>query len=247
MTAALQSWEGSPRFPETAWSLVVSAGEQTSDQSRQALERLCSVYWYPIYGYVRRKGHDEEAARDLTQEFFTRLVEKNYVASADHDRGRFRSFLLMAVQRFLLNEIDRHQTVKRGRGAPIDSLDLETADERFCREPSSNTTPETLYERQWALTILERALNRLKVRYPADRLAVMTPFLIGEAPRGAYELAATGLGISEGALKVAVHRLRQHYKASLRAEIADTVVSSSEVMGEVQYLITVLSRSDQTP
>jgi RNA polymerase sigma-70 factor (ECF subfamily) len=247
VTAALQSWQGSPRFPETAWSLVVSAGEQTSDQSRQALERLCSVYWYPIYGYVRRKGHDEEAARDLTQGFFTRLVEKNYVAAADHDRGRFRSFLLMAVQRFLLNEIDRHQAVKRGKGAPIDSLDLDTAEERYRREPPNNTTPETLYERRWALTILERALNRLKVRYPADRLAKMTPFLVGEAPRGAYELVAADLGISEGALKIAVHRLRQHYKASLRAEIAETVASSSEVMHEVQYLITVLSRSDQTP
>jgi RNA polymerase sigma-70 factor (ECF subfamily) len=196
---------------------------------------------------VRRKGHDEEAARDLTQEFFTKLIEKNYVASADHDRGRFRSFLLMAVQRFLLNETDRRQALKRGRGAPIDSLDFDTAEERYRREPADNTTPETLYERRWALTILERALNRLKVRYPADRLAKMTPFLVGEAPRGAYELVAAGLGISEGALKVAVHRLRQDYKASLRAEITETVATSSEVMSEVQYLITVLSRSDQMP
>jgi RNA polymerase sigma factor (sigma-70 family) len=247
VAAALRLWEGSPRFPETAWSLVVSAGEQTSDRSIHALEKLCSVYWYPIYAYVRRRGHDEDAARDLTQEFFTRLVEKNYVASADHDRGRFRSFLLMAVQRFLSNEIDRRQAMKRGRGAPIDSLDIDTAEERYRREPPNNTTPETLYERRWALTILERALNRLKGKYPAGRLAKMTPFVIGEAPRGAYELVAADLGISEGALKVAVHRLRQHYKASLRAEIAETVASPSEVMGEVQYLITVLGRSDPTP
>ena len=109
----MQSLQGSPRFPETAWSLVVSAGELASDQSVQALEKLCCAYWYPVYAYVRRKGHDEDAARDLTQEFFTRLVEKNYVASAHHDRGRFRTFLLTAVRRFLLNEIDRNQAIKR--------------------------------------------------------------------------------------------------------------------------------------
>ena len=243
----MQSLEGSPRFPDTAWSLVVSAGEVTSDQSIRALEQLCSAYWYPVYAYVRRKGHDEDAARDLTQEFFTQLVEKNYVASAHQDRGRFRSFLLMAVRRFLLNQIDRNHAAKRGGGAPIDSLDIQTAEERYRHEPSNNTTPETLYERRWALTILERALNRMKVAYPPDRLAKMTPFLTGDAPRGAYELVASDLGMSEGALKVAVHRIRQHYKTSLCSEIAETVASSSEVMGEIQYLIEVLSRSDGTP
>jgi RNA polymerase sigma-70 factor (ECF subfamily) len=143
----------------------------------------------------------------------------------------------MAVQRFLLNEIDRKQAAKRGRGAPIDSLDIETAEERYRREPANNTTPETVYERGWALTILERALNRLKVRYSADRLEKMMLFLVGEASRGAYEVVAADLGISEGALRVAVHLLRDHYKASLRAEIAETVSSSSEVRSEVQYLV----------
>jgi RNA polymerase sigma-70 factor (ECF subfamily) len=196
---------------------------------------------------VRRKGHDEDAARDLTQEFFTRLVEKNYVASAHHDRGRFRSFLLTAVRRFLSNQIDRNQALKRGGGAPLDSLDIETAEERYRYEPANNTTPETLYERRWALTILERALNRLKVACPADRLAKMTPFVTGDASQGAYEVVASDLGMSVGALKVAVHRLRQHYKASLRAEIAETVASPSEVTSEIQYLMTVLSRSEGTP
>jgi DNA-directed RNA polymerase specialized sigma24 family protein len=239
--------EASPRFPETAWSMVVSAGRQTSEQSVHALEKLCSIYWYPVYAYLRGKGNDAEAARDLTQEFFTRLVEKNYVASAHHDRGRFRSFLLMAVQRFLLNEADRNLAVKRGGGAPINSLDSNSAEERYRHEPSTNTTPETLYERRWALMVLERAKNRLKSRYPEDRLAIMMPFVAGEAPRGAYEPAAADLGMSEGALKVAVHRLRQHYQTSLWAEIADTVSSESEVMSEIQYLLEVLSRTEKMP
>jgi RNA polymerase sigma-70 factor (ECF subfamily) len=239
--------EGSPRFPETAWSMVVSAGRQTSEQSVQALEKLCSIYWYPVYAYLRRKGHDADAARDLTQEFFTRLVEKNYVAAAHHDQGRFRAFLLMAVQRFLLNEADRNLAAKRGGGAPIDSLDSNTAEVRYRREPSTDTTPETLYERRWALVVLERARNRLISRYPEDRLKVMMPFLVGEAPRGAYELAAADLGMSEGSLKVAVHRLRLQYQSSLWAEIADTVTSESEVMSEIQYLLEVLSRTEKMP
>jgi RNA polymerase sigma-70 factor (ECF subfamily) len=239
--------ECSPRFPETAWSLVILAGTQTSDQSLSALERLCSIYWYPVYAYVRRKGYEVETARDHTQEFFTRLIEKNYVASANHDKGRFRSFLLMAVQRFLLNEADRNSAYKRGGGAPIASLDTEVAEGRYRREPSNDTTPETLYERRWALMIMERALNRLQSKYPADRLAMMMPFLAGEAARGAYELVAADLGISEGSLKVAVHRLRQHYQVALRAEIGETLASKSEVMSEIQYLIEVLSRSEKVP
>jgi RNA polymerase sigma-70 factor (ECF subfamily) len=239
--------EGSPRFPETAWSLVVSAGRQTSEQSVQALEKLCSIYWYPIYAYLRRKGNHAEAARDLTQEFFTRLVEKNYVASARHEQGRFRAFLLMAVQRFLLNEADRTRAIKRGGEAPNDSLDSNTAEERYRREPSTDTTPETLYERRWALMVLELAKNRLKSRYPEDRLTVMMPFVAGEAPRGACEVAAADLGMSEGSFKVAVHRLRQQYQLSLRAEIADTVSSESEVMSEIQYLLAVLSRTEKMP
>ena len=238
---------GSPKFPETAWSLVVSAGGQTSERSSQALEKLCSIYWYPVYAYVRRKGHDVEAARDLTQEFFTLLVEKNYVSSADHERGRFRSFLLMAVQRFLLNDTDRNRAVKRGGGAPIDSLDSEDAEGRYRLEPSHNTTPEILYERRWALLILERALQRLKDRYPPERFALLAPFLTGGAPRGDYERVASELGVSEGGLKVAVHRMRQQYRESLHAEISETVSEPEQVASEIQYLMEVLSRPQNTP
>ena len=234
-------------FPETSWSLVVAAGQQTSDRSMQALEKLCSIYWYPVYAYLRRKGQDVEAARDLTQEFFTRLVEKNYIATADHERGRFRGFLLMAVKRFLLNEGDRERTQKRGGGARRDSLDAQSAEDRYRSEPSHGITPEALYERRWALMVLERTLDRLKDRYSDDRLKVMMPFLAGEAARGGYERAAAEMGVSEGSLKVAVHRLRRHYQAALREEIAETVARESDVAGEIQYLIEVLSRTQRMP
>jgi RNA polymerase sigma-70 factor (ECF subfamily) len=241
------SLNGSPQFPETSWSLVVAAGGPTSERSVRALEKLCSIYWYPVFAYLRRAGNDLEAARDLTQDFFTRLVEKKYVASAQEDRGRFRSFLLMALQRFLLNAGDRERALKRGGGAPIESLDSERAEEHYRREPTDQITPETLYERRWALMVMERALNRLKSRHPADRLGAMMPFLAGEASRGGYELAAVELGISEGSLKVAVHRLRREYQAALRAEIALTVATDSEVEGEIRYLLEVLSRSQKVP
>src|SRR5262249_50297884 len=144
-----------------AWSLVVSAGSHASEGSSQALEKLCSIYWYPVYAYVRRKGHDTDAARDLTQEFFARLIEKNYVAATGHERERFRSFLLMAVQRFLLNDADWNRAEKRGGGAPIESLDAEVAEGRYRLEPAHDTTPESLYERRWALMVLDRARQRI--------------------------------------------------------------------------------------
>ena len=195
----------SPQFPETLWSLVVLAGNPAPGRSVQALEKLCSLYWYPVYAYIRRKGHDVDAARDLTQEFFTRLVEKNYVSSADHHRGRFRSFLRMAVQRFLLNEIDRDRALRRGGGAVILPIDVESAEGRYRLEPSHGITPEAIYERRWALTVLERALNRLKEQDSSDRFEALAPFLTGDAPRGASESVAAGRGMSERALKVAVH------------------------------------------
>jgi RNA polymerase sigma factor (sigma-70 family) len=234
--------DGSPKFPETSWSLVASAGGPTSDRSARALEKLCSIYWYPVYAYLRRRGHDIETARDLTQEFFTRLIEKKYVASAGEDRGRFRGFLLMALQRFLLNLGDHQRALKRGGGAAIESLDSQTDEQRYCRELAHEITPEALYERGWALMVLERARTRLKGRYPADRLAAMMPFLVGEASRGEYQLVAAQMGTSAGSLKVAVHRLRRQYKAALRAEIAETVAADSEVTDEIRYLLEVLSR-----
>ena len=226
---------------------MVRAADPSSEQHRQALEKLCSIYWYPVYAYVRRKRHDVEAARDLTQEFFTRLIEKNYVASADHDRGRFRGFLLTAVQRFLLNQSDREHARKRGGGAPMLPIEVETAEGRYQREPGHDVTPETMYERRWALTILERTMARMRDREEPRRFDAMAPFLAGEGPRGAYESAAAALGISEGAFKVAVHRLRQRYREALNAEIAETVRDESEVEGEIRHLMEVLGRSQRTP
>ncbi|MGH9675101.1 MAG: RNA polymerase sigma factor [Bryobacteraceae bacterium] len=237
----------SPRFPETLWSLVVHAADRSSAEHHQALEKLCCMYWYPVYAYVRRRGHDVDAARDLTQEFFARLVEKNYVASADHDRGRFRGFLLKAVQRFLLNQSDRDRAQKRGGGVPAASIEVEAAEGRYQREPRHDVTPETMYERRCALTILERTMARMRDREESKRFDAMAPFLAGDGPRGAYESAAAALGISEGAFKVAVHRLRQRYRESLHAEIAETVRDESEVEGEIRHLMEVLGRSQRAP
>jgi len=238
---------GSPKFPETAWSMVVAASSQTSERSSQALEKLCTIYWYPVYAYVRRRGYDAEAARDLTQEFFARLIEKNYVASAGRERGRFRSFLLLAVQRFLLNDSDWNRAAKRGGGAPIESLDAEVAEGQYRLEPAHDTTPESLYERRWALMVLDRARQRIRERHTPERFAMLAPFLTESAPRGGYQEVASALGVSEGGLKVAVHRMRQQYREALHAEIAETVSDSAQVTSEIQYLLEVLSRPHTTP
>jgi RNA polymerase sigma-70 factor (ECF subfamily) len=237
--------DASGQFPETLWSLVILAGSGATERSSQALEKLCSVYWYPVYAFIRRKGYDIEPARDLTQGFFALLVEKNYISSADHQRGRFRTFLRMAVQRFLLNEIDHEQALRRGGGAVVLSIDAESAEGRYRAEPSHALTPESVYERRWALTVLERALRRTQERDESGRFAALAPFLTGDAPRGSYESAAATLKISEGAFKTAVHRMRQQYRESLRAEIAATVRDEAEIDGEIRYLMDVLARPSQ--
>jgi len=238
------AFRGSAQFPTTLWSLVISAVSDRPERSREALEQLCSAYWYPVYCFIRRKGYEAEASRDLTQEFFARLVEKRYISAADRSLGRFRTFLLTAVQRFLLNEFDSRVALKRGGGVVIEALDGRDAERRYSREPSHQTTPEAIYERRWALTVLDRALERLKAAAPAH-FEQLTPFLTGDAERGAYEQVAPRLGMSEGALKVAVHRLRRQYQESLRAEIAQTVGSESEIEGEIKYLLEILSRTQQ--
>ena len=222
---------------------MVFAGSGLPEQAVPALERLCSAYWYPVYAYIRRKGQDAEGARDLTQEFFTRLVEKNYLSAADRSRGRFRSFLLMAVQRFLCNDYDRQSALRRGGHTVVQSLDAEDAEGRYRLEPSHQITPEAVFERRWALLILDRALTRVKSQARMAHIELLVPFLTGDAPRGAYETVAARLGMSEGALKVSVHRLRERFRESVRAEILDTVCSEGAIDSEIRYLMEVLGRS----
>jgi RNA polymerase sigma-70 factor (ECF subfamily) len=233
-----------PSFATTRWSIVLSAGQRVSAESDQALAELCGRYWYPLYAYIRRHVANAEEASDLTQAFFARLLEKNLLAHADPARGRFRSFLLTACKNFLVNEWQRGQAQKRGGGRPILSLDYAGAESRYQREPADAWTPEWLFERQWALAILDRVLDRLRAEHIAvgkgTRFEQMKEFLAGMPPDVAQADAARSLGLSEGAFKVALHRLRGRYRELLRDEVAQTLEDGADVNEEIRALLRSL-------
>jgi RNA polymerase sigma-70 factor (ECF subfamily) len=233
------------RFATTHWTLVLAAGQHASPASRQALATLCEAYWYPLYAHVRRRGHRVEDAQDLIQEFFARLLEKDYLRLVDRTRGRFRSFLLAALDHFLAKEWRRAQTQKRGGRRIFLSLDFQDAEGRYGNEPSHELTPDKLYERRWALTLIDHALARLRAQFVQDdKLAVFNQLkdcLSGDAARVRYRELATDLGMTEGAIKVAVHRLRKECAQLLREEIARTVAGESEVDEELHDLFGVFS------
>ena len=235
---------GRPVFVTTHWSLVLSAGGSDTTQAAQALEELCRVYWYPLYCYVRRRGHSPHDAQDLTQDFFARLLEANWVARADQSRGRFRTFLLTAMERFLANEWDKVRALKRGGGQRPLPLQLDTAETRFGAEPADTQSPEQVFERRWALTLLDEVLRRLEAEHQAEGkaglFAALRPCLVGDRESLPYDQIARATALSEGAVKVAVHRLRQRYRELLRAEIAHTVASTDEVDAEMRHLFNVL-------
>jgi RNA polymerase sigma factor (sigma-70 family) len=236
---------GDPQFHTTHWSLVVAAAKEGGEQPRVALEELCDAYWYPIYAFVRRRGNSAEDARDLTQEFFATLLEKGYLADADPERGRFRSFLLTAAGRFVTKQHERAVAQKRGGGRSILSIDFADGERRYQREPADQWTPERIFERRWALTLLDRTLAQFRREYEAaGKLAqfdALKVFLTGEAGGPPLAQVAKQLGMTEGAVKVAVHRLRQKYRELLRAEIAQTVVTQEDVDDELMLLRRALS------
>lgn len=231
------------RFLTTRWSVVQAAGEEDSPASREALARLCEAYWYPLYAFVRRSGHDAAAARDLTQGFFARLLEKRDLAAADPGRGRFRSFLLANLKFFLANERERQGALKRGGGRAPFSMDFEGADSRFGLEPAHGETPERAFERTWALALLERVLELVGREYArrgqGELFEALRPELTGAEPESRRALAER-LSMTEGALKVALHRLRRRYGDALREAIAETVADPSEVDREIGALFEVL-------
>lgn len=235
----------SPAFVTTHWSVVLTAGRSDTTRARDALARLCQAYWHPLYAYVRRLGNSPPDAQDLTQEFFARLLAKNYLAAADESRGRFRSFLLTALKHFLANEWDKARAQKRGGGQVPIPIDFNTAETSCGFEPADTTTAEKIYERRWALTLLEQVLRRLREEYVhagREKLFEQLKPTLTEASRTVrYAEIATRLGMSEGAVKVAVHRLRQRYREVLRAEIADTVASPAEVEDELRNLFAALA------
>lgn len=232
-------------FATTHWSVVVAAGHPDSPQAAAALEKLCSTYWYPLYACVRRHGHSPEDAEDLTQEFFARLLARDYVARADPHRGRFRSFLLSGLKRFLCDEWDKGHRLKRGGGTPVISFDAQGAEERYRLEPTDQLTPERIFERLWAATLLERAASRLREEYVASNRAwlyeELTEFRLDAPEQRPYAEVAAQLGLSESALKSAVHRLRQRHHQLVREEITQTLADPAEVDAEIRHLLGVIA------
>jgi len=237
---------GAANFSPTHWSVVLAAaGRSDSTHARDALEKLCRNYWLPIYAFVRRQGHNPPDAQDLTQEFFTRLLEHNYLAAVDREKGRFRSFLLASLKHFLANEWDKARAQKRGGGRAFISIDAAAAESSVSLEPADAVTADKIFERRWALSLLEQVLRRLREEYTRDgkdRQFEQLKSTLTEASRSVpYAEIAARLGTSEGAVKVAVHRLRQRYRELLRAEIADTVADPGEIDDEIRNLFTALA------
>ena len=232
------------RFQTTHWSLVLAARTGGSAESRDALERLCNAYWFPIYAFVRRQGYASEEARDLTQGFFARLLEKRDLKDVRPELGRFRSFLLASVKHFLSNELDRERARKRAPAVPLLSLDAREAEDRYGLEPADALTPETLFERRWAGTVLARALARLELEWQGDerarRFRLLRGHLTGDEAGASYREIGAALDMTEDAVKMFVSRLRRQFGELLRAEIANTVREPGDVDDEIRYLLGVL-------
>ena len=231
-------------FTTTHWSVVLAAADQERPEAAQALETLCRTYWYPLYAYVRRQGCSPEDAQDLTQAFFARLIEKHYLGQVDQQKGRFRSFLLAALRHFLSDQRDQARTLKRGGAAPHVSLDAQDAEARYRLEPVDRMDAEKIFERRWAMTLLQRALSRLRDENAAAGKAhafeALKDFVAGENDVSCGEVAVQ-MGLSERAAKSVLHRLRQRYRALVREEIAQTVAEPEEVDAEIRHLIAVVS------
>jgi RNA polymerase sigma-70 factor (ECF subfamily) len=221
--------------------LVLAAGAQNQPERREALASLCESYWYPLYAYLRRRNYDADEARDLTQSFFLRMLDGYYLGRVDPAKGRFRSFLLSSLNLFLSDERDRANAQKRGGGQL--PFEISAAEELYQREPSHSETPERIYERRWARTVLDQVLSRLREEFirngRLDHFNQLRGYVLGQSDVPYADLAKR-LGTSEGALKVGIHRLRKRYRDLLRAEIAATVSNDSEVDAELRYLIAAL-------
>jgi RNA polymerase sigma factor (sigma-70 family) len=232
------------QFPTTRWTLVVAAGDPRRKEAQSALVSLCENYWYPLYAYLRRRGYPTDEAQDLTQEFFIRVLEGRYLDRANPEKGRFRAFILTSLKFFVADEGDRQRAHKRGGGLVV-SLEFSSGEERYQREPAHNETPERIFERRWALSVLDQVVEKLRSEFVQhgrpehfERLKV---FLLGQSD-APYAPLAQELNTSEGALKVAIHRLRKRYRELFRQEIADTVADPTEVESELRHLAAVLTR-----
>jgi RNA polymerase sigma factor (sigma-70 family) len=231
-------------FSTTHWSTVLEAGRSSSVQSAEALERLCQTYWYPLYAYVRRRGFNPHEAEDLTQEFFARFLAGDYVANAAPTKGRFRHYLMSALNHFLCDAWDYERRLKRAGNRQAISIDAQTSDGRYQLEPYHDWSPDRLFERRWALTLLDQVLTQLNLEYErgdkARLFQQLKPFLTGDEEETSYADVAREQEMSEGAVRVAVHRLRQRFGELFRSEVAHTVSSPEEVAEEMRHLLEVL-------
>jgi RNA polymerase sigma-70 factor (ECF subfamily) len=232
-------------FTSTHWSVVLAAGQDTSAEKSQALERLCRTYWYPLYAFVRRRGYPPDEAQDLTQSFFLRLLDKQYLKAVDRTKGKFRSFLLASLEHFLANEWRRSQAQRRGGKMTFISLDDDSAERQYLQVPAAGLSPEQLYEQQWATALLNQVLARLRAEFVAEGkgelFEQLKVYLTGEKQGGYAEMAAR-LNTTEAGLKMGVSRLRHRYGALLREEIANTVARPEDIEEELRALFAALAR-----
>jgi RNA polymerase sigma-70 factor (ECF subfamily) len=232
-------------FSTTLWSVVLGAGNHDYEKATAALQRLCSIYWYPIYAFIRRRGSPTHEAEDLTQAFFEHLLQRQTLMRVDQSKGRFRSFLLAALTNFLNNEWDKRQTLKRGGKRQVVSLDEATVGGLYLEEFATNLPPEMMFDRLWASTLVEKALKLLREEYQtatnAPLLERLQPMLTQEIPDGLYVRLAAEFNAQPGAVKVALHRLRRRFGELLRREVALTLADRAALDGEVRYLLSVIS------
>jgi RNA polymerase sigma factor (sigma-70 family) len=234
---------GGGAFNTTHWSVVLAAGQNASAQSTAALDKLCRTYWYPLYLYARRLGNSPEDAQDLTQDFFSRLLAKHYLAKANPDRGKFRTFLLGSLKNFIVNEWKRAGRLKRGGGLEILSIDATLAEDRYLAEPADVSDLDAAFDQRWAIALIEQALTALRREYSAagktELFDQLKGLVWGERNSASYAEIAASLQLTEGNVKVAVHRLRQRFRETLRMEVAQTVARPDEIDSELRHLISV--------
>lgn len=235
-------------FKTTRWTVISRARDGSGETAGAALEQLCTDYWSPLYAYVRSKGYSPEEAADAVQEFFYRIVKKNLLEGLDPARGRFRNFLRTALTNFLINEYVKSQSSRRSSGVPLVSIDFALAEKRFSAEPADHLTPDKVFDREWALVLMRDSIASLEREYEShgrgERFQILKPFITVESQRLPYDDVAARLGVTSGAVKVAIHRLRQHYRESLRDEVRQTLDDSAtdiEVEEEIRYLMSALS------
>jgi DNA-directed RNA polymerase specialized sigma24 family protein len=244
--SSLTSSSEAPRiFPHTRWSLVLAATRKNAPESAAALEALCRAYWYPLYAYVRRCGQSPHDAQDLTQEFFCRLLEKRWLDSADREKGKLRTFLIVALKSFMSKEWRRASAQRRGGGQSQVPFDTEFAESRYAADHSAELAPDETFDKQWALTLLDLTVNRLRAEFAAAGKAGDFETLKGclMAAHGAidYATVSSGLGLNEGAARVAVHRLRKRFREIFREEISQTLSDKGDLDGELRHLAAALA------